>query len=110
MNNCSFLSVQVDETSDVSTKEQGNMIARLDEGSKIVERQLRFMDVNLYRNAAAISQVVKDKLDQYSNIKDKLFMQRYDGDSVISGHVNGVDTIVRQEYPLLILTIVQPID
>ena len=51
------------------------------------------------RNAAAISQVVKDKLGQYSNVKDELIMQTYDGASVMSGHINGVQAIVRQEYP-----------
>ena len=97
----SFLSVHVDETSDVSTKEQESMIARLDKGSEIVffERQLGFVDVSMNGNAAAISKVVKDKLGQYSNIKDKLIMQTYDGASVMSGHINGVQAIVRQEYP-----------
>ena len=99
INDCSFLSVQVDETSDVSTKEQISMIARLDKGSEIVERQLEFVDVSMNRNVAAVSQVVKDKLGQYSNIKDKLIMQTYDGASVMSGHINGVQAIVRQEYP-----------
>ena len=70
-----FLSVQVDETSDVSTKEQVGMIACLDKGTEIVERQSGFVDVSLNRNAAAISQVVKDKLGQYSNIEEKLIMQ-----------------------------------
>ena len=51
------------------------------------------------RNAAAISQLVKNKLGEYSNIKDKLIMQTYDGASVMSGHINGVQAIVRQEYP-----------
>ena len=99
IDDCSFLSVQVDETSDVSTKEQVSIIARLDKGSEIVERQLGFVDVSMNRNAAAISQVVKDKLGQYSHIKDKLIMQTYDGASVMSGHINGVQALVRQEYP-----------
>ena len=98
MNDCSFLSVHVDETSDVSTKEQVSMIARLDKGSEIVQRQLGFVDVSMNRSAAAISQIVKDKLGQYSNIKDKLIMQTYDGASVMSGHISGVQAIVRQEY------------
>ncbi len=96
---CTFLSVQVYETSDVSTKEQVSMIAHLDKGTEIVERQLGFVDVSLNRNAAAISQVVKDKLGQYSNIEEKLIMETYDGASVMSGHINGVQTLVRQEYP-----------
>ena len=59
---CTFMSVQVDETSDVSTKEQVSVIARLDKESEIVERQLGFVDVSSNRNVDAISQVVKDKL------------------------------------------------
>ena len=99
INDCTFMSVQVDEASDVSTKEQVSMIVRLDKGNEIVERQLGLVDVSMNRNAAAISQVVKDKLGQYSNIKEKLIMQTYDGASVMSGHINGVQTLVRREYP-----------
>ena len=99
INDCTFMSVQVDETSDVSTKEQVSMIARLDKGSEIVERQLGFVDVSSNRNAAAITQVIKDKLSQHSGIKDKLIMQTYDGAAVMSGHINGVQVQVRQEYP-----------
>ena len=90
INDCSFFSVQVDETSDVSTKEQVSMIACLDKGSEIVKRQLGFVDVSMNRNAAAIC--------QYSDIKHKLIMQTYDGAFVMSGHINGVQAIVRQEY------------
>ena len=54
---------------------QVGMIACLDEGNEIVERQSGFVDVSLNRNAAAISKVVKDKLGQYSNIEEKLIMQ-----------------------------------
>jgi riboflavin synthase alpha subunit len=99
IDDCTFLSVQVDETSDVSTKEQVGMIACLDKGTEIVERQSGFVDVSLNRNAAAISQVVKDKLGQYSNIEEKLIMQNVDGASVMSGHINGVQSLVHQEYP-----------
>ena len=99
IDDCTFMSVQVDETSDVSTKEQVSMIARLDKGSEIVERQLGFVDVSSNRNAAAISQIVKDKLSQHSRIEDKLIMQTYDGAAVMSGHINAVQVQVRQEYP-----------
>jgi hypothetical protein len=75
------------------------MIARLDKGSEIVERQLAFVDVSSNRNAAAaITQVIKDKLSQHSGIKDKLIMQTYD-DAAMSAHINGVQVQVRQEYP-----------
>ena len=97
IDDCTFLSVQVDKTSDVSTKEQVSMVARLDTGTEIVKRQLGFVDVSLNRNAAAISQVLKDKLGQYSNIKEKLIMQNVA--SVMSDHINGVQTLVHQQYP-----------
>ncbi|CAB3981169.1 zinc finger MYM-type 1-like [Paramuricea clavata] len=93
INDCTFMSVQVDEASDVSTKEQVSMIVRLDKDNEIVERQLGLVDARMNRNAAAISQVVKDKLGQYSNIKEKLIMQTHDGASVMSGHINGVQTL-----------------
>ncbi len=104
-----FLSVQVDETSDVSTKEQVGMIACLDKGTEIVERRSGFVDVSLNRNAAAISQVVKDKIGQYSNIEEKLIMQNVEGASVMSGHINGVQSLplcssqVKTSLPHLLL-------
>jgi hypothetical protein len=52
INDCTFMSVQVDEASDVSTKEQVSMIVRLDKGNEIVERQLGLVDVSMNRNAA----------------------------------------------------------
>jgi osmotically-inducible protein OsmY len=79
----------------VSTKEQVSMIARLDKGSEIVERQLGFVDVSSSRNAAAMTQVIKDKLSQHSGIKDKLIMQIYDGAAVMSGHINSVQVQVK---------------
>ena len=96
---CTFISVQVDETSDVSTKEQVSMTARMDRGSEIIERQLGFVDVSTRRDAAAISQLVKDKLSPHSNIKNKLVIQTYDGAAVMSRRVGGVQAQVRQEYP-----------
>ena len=41
--NCRFLSIQVDETTDVSTKEQLSVIIRLDREGEIVERFLNFL-------------------------------------------------------------------
>ena len=44
--NCRFLSIQVDETNDVSTKEQLSVIIRLDRDGEIVERFLKLFDVS----------------------------------------------------------------
>ena len=98
---CTFLSTQVDETTDVSTKEQLSVIIRLDRKGEIVERFLRFVDVSADRSASAISGVVKNILHKYGeSLRNKLIMQTYDGASVMSGHIAGVQALVREDYPL----------
>ena len=44
--NCRFLSIQVDETTDGSTKEQFSVIIRLEREGEIVERFLKLFDVS----------------------------------------------------------------
>ena len=52
------------------------------------------------RSAPAISSIVKDIFSHYGDyILNKLTMQTYDGTSVISGHISGVQTLVREDYP-----------
>lgn len=48
------LNIQVDDTSDVSTKGRLSVIARLDKGSNVYER-LGFVDVSPDRSATAVS-------------------------------------------------------
>ena len=48
--NCRFLSIQVDETTDVSTKEQLSVIIRLGREGEIVERFLKLFDVSSDRS------------------------------------------------------------
>ena len=52
--------MQVDKTTDVSTKEQLSVIIRLDKNDDAVERLLKFYDVSLDRTAPAISAISKD--------------------------------------------------
>ena len=98
IDNSTFLSVQVDETTDVSTKEQLSMIVRLDKGCDIIERQLGFVDVSSNRTANAISTVIVGKLIQHENIKEKLIGRTYDGASVMSGHINDAQAQLHLEY------------
>ena len=52
------------------------------------------------RSAPAISAIVKDILKKHGDsIHNKLIMQTYDGASVMSGHISGVQTLVREDYP-----------
>ncbi len=50
-----LLSIQIDETTDVSAKEQLSVIIRLDKKGEIVERLLKYHDVSTCRSANAIS-------------------------------------------------------
>ena len=97
---CTFLSAQVDETTDVSTKEQLSVIIRLDKKDDVVERFLKFYNVSSDRTAPSISSIVKDVFSHCGDsILNKLIMQTYDGASVMSGHISGVQTLVRADYP-----------
>ncbi|CAB4037800.1 Hypothetical predicted protein, partial [Paramuricea clavata] len=97
---CQFFSIQCNEKLDVSTKEQLSVIVRLDRGAEVVERFLKFRNVSTDRTARAICDVVKGVLSRYSeSVKAKLIMQIYDGAAVMSGHLNGVRTLIRQDYP-----------
>ena len=42
---CQFFSIQIDETTDISAKAQLTAIIRLDRGSEVVERFLKFHNV-----------------------------------------------------------------
>ena len=97
---CTFLSIQIDETTDVSTKEQLSAIIRSDKKGEMVERFLKFADVTSDRTAPTITVIVKKVLHKYGDsLKNKLLMQTYDGATVMSGHVAGVQALVREEYP-----------
>ena len=74
--NCTFLSIQIDEATYISTKEQLSIIIRLDSNGAIVERLLRFVDVSTDRTATSMSRVVKSILELHSDsINNKLIMQ-----------------------------------
>ena len=75
-------------------------IIRLDKRGDIVERFLKFYNVSSDRTAPAITVIIKEIFKNYgSSIQKKLIMQNYDGASVMSGHIAGVQTLVREEDP-----------
>ena len=52
------------------------------------------------RTAPAVSAIIKDILTHFGeSIHHKFIMQTYDGASVMSGHISGVQTLVRDDYP-----------
>ena len=97
---CNFLSIQVDETTDNATKEQLSVILRFDRKGEVVGRFLKFFDVSSDRSASTISCVVKQIFSKYGeSLKEKLIMQTYDGASVMSGHISGVQGLLCEDYP-----------
>ena len=52
------------------------------------------------RTAQGIGEVVKGTLSRFGeSVKSKLIMQTYDGAAVMSGHLNGLQALIRQDYP-----------
>ena len=64
---CQFFSFQIDETTDISAKAQLTAIIRLDRGSKVVERFLKFHNVSTGRSAETLSGIVKGILSRYGD-------------------------------------------
>ena len=94
------MSIQIDETADVSTREQLCVIVRFERKGEVVERFLKFYNVSSDRTAPAICDVVKLILSKYGEtLKSKLVMQTYDGASVMAGHISGVQQLLRQDFP-----------
>ena len=108
---CNFESIQVDKTADISRKEQLSLILRFDRKGEVAERFLTFFDESSDRSAPAISSVVKQILRRYGGtLKDKLIMQTYDGASVMSGHIFGLNVFFVRTTLLLTFSIVLLID
>ena len=61
---------------------------------------MKLYNLSSCRTALAISSIVKDVLTHYEDsVLNKLIMQTYDGASVMSGHISGVQTLVRADCP-----------
>ena len=84
----------------ISKKAQLSVIIWLDRGGQVVAKFLKFRNVSSDRSAQGIGDIVKGILDKYGeSMKSKLVMQTYDGASVMSGHLNGLQAVLRQVYP-----------
>ena len=100
VNKASFVAVEVDETTDVTQKAQISVIFRyVCEASYIVkEAFLGFDDVSDDRRASAIAQYVLGILRNFNSV-EKLVAQTYDGASVMSSELNGVQAKIKENVP-----------
>lgn len=93
-----FVSVQADETTDVSCMAQLSIIVRYVFNNEIKERFIGFFDVSDKKNAQGLSSVILSNLEALS-IKEKLVSQTYDGASVMSGERGGVQALIKKVCP-----------
>jgi hypothetical protein len=93
-----FISIQADETTDVSCKSQMSIIFRYVVDNKIEERFIGFFDVSKDKSAFGLSEILLTEIKNW-NIGDKLVCQTYDGAAVMAGQKNGVQAIIKQLYP-----------
>ncbi|XP_025425451.1 zinc finger MYM-type protein 1-like [Sipha flava] len=96
-----FISIQADETTDVSCQSQMSLIFRYILDNKIEERFIGFFDVSKNKTAAGLSEVILNELSKW-NIGKKVVYQTYDGASVMAGEKNGVQSIIQNIYPMVI--------
>lgn len=94
-----FVSIMIDETPDVSHREQLSAVLRYLSEDGIEERFLGFFDVSECRNADELSKHIFNILDIYA-CKEKLIGQSYDGAAVMSGEVGGVKKKVLDVCPM----------
>lgn len=96
-----FVSVIIDETPDVSHREQCCMIFRYFFGNYIHDRFLGFIHVSESRTADTLVEIIMSFVYNY-DCKTKLVAQSYDGASVMSGARNGVQQKVKEFCPQVI--------
>ena len=101
----SFVAVEVDETTDDTQKAQISVILRYvnEKSQKIKEAFLGFDDVSDDRRADDIARYILDMLEKF-NCLEKLVSQTYDGASVMSSELNGVQAKIKEKVPEAMFT------
>ena len=93
--NSSYVSVQADETTDISCKSQFVIIVRYVKDFEPVKRFLKFVELQ-DRIANGLTQALKESLDSL-NLESKLIAQAYDGS--MRGSINGVQVQMKKFFP-----------
>ena len=96
--NESFISVVVDESCDISGKEQLSIVLRYTKDDKVNESFTGFVETSSV-SAEPISAAILAHLSSIGVNLRKLVAQGYDGASTMAGHVSGVQKRFRKKYP-----------
>ncbi|XP_065209889.1 zinc finger MYM-type protein 1-like [Planococcus citri] len=93
-----FVSIILDETTDVSTKSQFSHVLRyVTEDGEVKERFICFTDVSKDRTANGLYDDIVHFLNEMG-CGEKLIAQTYDGASVMSGQHNGLQAKIKENY------------
>ncbi|XP_050063246.1 zinc finger MYM-type protein 1-like [Aphis gossypii] len=93
-----YVSIQADETTDVSCRSQMSIIFRYVVDQNIVERFIGFFDVSKNKTASGLADIILSEINKWE-IGNKIICKTYDGASVMSGEKSGVQFRIRQIYP-----------
>ena len=93
-----FVSLMLDEATDITNSAQLSYVFRFSLNSKVFERFLGFENVSQDRSADALLQFVINLVQTHA-CENKIVAQTYDGAAVMSGHLNGLQSKVREKYP-----------
>ena len=103
MNRSKFISIMMDDTSDLSNTEQSAISVRLIHDGKIEEHLLGLIDSSDDESADGLSKILMETLEAYKitpgTSKTKLIGQSYDDAPTMSGSLNGVQKLVSDHYP-----------
>eukprot|EP00794_Sanderia_malayensis_P004252 gene4252-4818_t len=98
-----FVSIMMDDTSDISNREQSAISIRLIYDGNIEEHLLGLVDSSSDQSAEGLTKVLLDTLVSYkivpSTCKEKLIGQSYDGAPTMSGQLNGVQKRILDSFP-----------
>lgn len=103
ISNSLFFSWQVDETTDISCHSQLSVIFRYVINGQPVERFMGFYDVSSGRSAQDLFEFLSTKFEKF-DLHSKLVAQTYDGASVMSGELNGLQTKIKSIAPQALFT------
>ena len=97
ISNSSFVSLIMDETSDVTMKSQLSSVIRYVNDGSVEERFLQFTDVSSDRTARSLYEHAVSILNDFG-CGEKLVAQTYDGAAVMSGEHSGLQAKIRETY------------
>ena len=98
-----FVSVMMDDTSDMSNTEQSAVSVRLIHEGNLEEHLLGLTDASDDQSADGLTQIMMNILRNYNVTPEtasrKLIGQSYDGAATMSGELNGVQKKVQDNFP-----------